>query len=316
MNRPKLCQLLDIKLPIILAPMFLVTNKLMVTTALDNGISAAIPAMNYRTIRELERTIIEIKEHSNKAFGINIIANQSNSNLKEQIAAVVNTKPAFVISSLGNPQQLIEKLKPYGIKVFCDVTDEKYALKVETLGADALIAVNSQAGGHAGKLSLEELIDRIKQQCNIPVIAAGGISNATKLNYALKIGYSGASIGTIFIASTEAPVSDAYKQALIEYSGTDIVLTDKLSGSPTTVINTPYVQKTGTKRNFPEKVIKTFPAIKKIMKSYIMKRGMTKLGKAAFSNTYKNVWCAGPSITDIHQIRPLEEIINDFKINT
>ena len=83
--------------------------------------------------------------------------------------------PAYIITSLGNPREVIEKCRPLGVKVFCDVVDLKYAKKVEDLGADALIAVNNRAGGHAGHLSPKELITLLKENCSLPVISAGGI---------------------------------------------------------------------------------------------------------------------------------------------
>src|SRR5690606_35821046 len=132
--------------------------------------------------------------------------------------------------------------KSKGIKVFCDVVDDAFAMKVEKMGADALIAVNSGAGGHAGPLSAEQLIPLLLEKCNIPVISAGGVGKGAQLLEKIELGACGASIGSPFIASHEADVSQEYKQAIVDYGAKDIVLTTKLSGTPCTVINTPYVQ--------------------------------------------------------------------------
>lgn len=307
-----LSKMLGIEHPIIMAPMFLVSNVKMVKAALDNGITGAIPALNYRTDKEFRAAITELKNYSDKAFGINLIVNKSNPKFPKQLETCVDLEVGFIITSLGNPKPVIEKCKPKGIKVFCDVVDLKYAQKVEKLGADAVIAVNSIAGGHAGPMKPEELIPLLKDNCQIPVISAGGISNAKKLNEALELGADGASIGTIFIASEEADVSEDYKNAMVDYGAKDVILTTKLSGTPCTVINTPYVQKIGSKPNFLERLMHRNKKLKKYIKMLIAYRGFKNLEKAAFGATYKTLWCAGPSIEDVHEIRPIKEIIKDL----
>ncbi len=310
--KPELTKILNIDYPIILAPMFLITDVNMVKIALDNGITAAIPAHNYRTIRELEEAIREIKNYTDKPFGINLITNKSNLRCKQQLNVVLKNKPAFIISSLGSPKEIIKSAKKLGIKVFCDVVDLKYAQKVESLGADALIAVNNMAGGHSGKLPAEEIITQLQKNCNIPVIAAGGISTPQKLRNIMKTGVAGVSIGTVFIASKESPVSDGYKQALISYTAKDIVLTSKISGTPITVINTEYVQKIETKQSIAEKLLNKNNKLRKLIKTLIFLKGIKLLKKSAFSSKYKSVWCAGSSIDDITEIRELKEIIQSF----
>ena len=125
-------------------------------------------------------------------------------------------------------------------------------------------------------------------------------------------GASGASIGTIFIACEEADISPEYKQAMIDYGEKDIVRTNKLSGSALTVINTPYVQKLGTKANFLEWILNNNKTLKKYAKMLIAFRGMKAVEKAAFGATYKTVWCAGPAIEDVHAIRSMKDIVRTF----
>jgi nitronate monooxygenase len=309
MSSATLDQLLGIDYPVIVAPMFLISNTKMVKAALTNGITAAFPALNYRTDQELRTAIEEIKAFSDKPFGVNLIVNKSNPKYKGQLKLLLEMKVAFIITSLGNPKEVIEKCKPLGIKVFCDVVDLAYAQKVESLGADAVIAVNSRAGGHAGNIEPESLITLLKKHCNIPIISAGGISNGEDLKHMIKWGAAGASIGTIFMASNEAEISPEYKQALIDYGEKDIVRTTKLSGSALTVINTPYVQQLGTKANWLEWILLHNKTLKKYAKLLIAFRGMKQIEKAAFGATYKTVWCAGPAIESITCIRPMREII-------
>ena len=305
-------QLLGIEYPVIVAPMFLISNTKMIKAALDNGITAAVPALNYRTDQELRAAINELKAYSSKPFGINLIVNKSNPKYKGQLEILLEMKVAFIITSLGNPKEVIEKCKPLGIKVFCDVVDLAYAQKVEALGADAVIAVNSQAGGHAGNIEPEALITLLKENCTIPIISAGGISTGADLKHMLDWGAAGASIGTIFMASNEADITAEYKQALIDYGEKDIVRTTKLSGSALTVINTPYVQQLGTKANWLEWILLHNKTLKKYAKLLIALKGMKQIEKAAFGATYKTVWCAGPAIESITCIRPMTEIIKTF----
>src|SRR5689334_4892223 len=123
-------KLLGIQYPIIVAPMFLISNAKMVKAALQNGITAAFPALNYRTDQELRAAIQEIKASSTKPFGVNLIVNRSNPKYKSQLQTLLELKVDYIITSLGNPNEVIEKCKPLGIKVFCDVVDLAYAKKV------------------------------------------------------------------------------------------------------------------------------------------------------------------------------------------
>ena len=305
--------LLGIDYPVIVAPMFLISNTKMIKAALDAGVSAAFPALNYRTDKELRAAIQDIKTHSSKPFGVNLIVNKSNPTYKGQLETLLELKVDYIITSLGSPQEVIERCKPLGIKVFCDVVDLKYAQKVEALGADAVIAVNNRAGGHAGNISPQELITLLKDNLTIPIISAGGIAKGADLAQVMEWGASGASVGTIFIACEEADITPEYKQAMIDYGEKDIVRTNKLSGSPLTVINTPYVQQLGTKANLLEWILNHNKTLKKYAKMIIAVRGMKKVEKAAFGATYKTVWCAGPAIEHVHGIRPMKDIIQTLE---
>jgi nitronate monooxygenase len=309
MNTTTLDKMLGIDYPIIVAPMFLISNTKMIIAALQHGVTAAFPALNYRTDAELRAAIAEIKRATSKPFGVNLIVNKSNLKYKGQLDTLIELKVAFIITSLGNPKEVIDVCKPLGIKVFCDVVDLEYAKKVESLGADALIAVNNRAGGHAGNTSPEQLVTMLKANCSIPVISAGGVATGHDVKQAIAWGASGVSVGTIFIACDEADITPEYKQAMVDYGEKDIVRTNKLSGSALTVINTPYVQQLGTKANFLEWLLNNNKRLKKYAKMLLAFRGMKAVEKAAFGATYKTVWCAGPAIEHIKSIRPMAEIV-------
>ena len=312
-SKDNLGSMLGIDFPVIMAPMFLVSNEKMILEALNSGITGAIPALNYRTLDELRSAIKWIKSKSSKPFGINLIVNKSNFKYKEQLRICCEEKVDFIITSLGSPEETIKKAHEVGIKVFCDVTDLNFALKVEQLGADAIIAVNKEAGGHAGKISFKDLLPQLVQKCSIPVVSAGGVGDGKGIQQILDLGAAGVSMGSIFIATKESPVSEEYKQACVQYGASDIVLTTKISGTPCTVINTPYVQEVGTTQNWFERFLSKNKWLKRWMKAFTFIKGMRNLEKAAFSATYKNVWCAGPSIEYVTEILPISEVVKKLR---
>ena len=307
----KLTELLNIKHPIIKAPMFLVSNVAMVTEAMKSGIAGCIPALNYRTLDELRAAIKEL--HANKveggSFGFNLIVNKSNVKYKGQLEVICEEGCDFIITSLGSPEETIRQAHAVGIKVFCDVVDLKFAKKVEDLGADAAIAVNNEAGGHRGNLTPEELTSLLSKELNIPVISAGGVGCKADIDKMISYGAEGVSVGSPFIASIEAGVTDEYKQACVDYGAKDIIMTERISGTPCTVINTPYVQKIGTKQTWLESVLNKNKKLKKWVKMIRFSIGMKATEKAAKKATYKTVWVAGPSIEHTKEILPVKDIV-------
>lgn len=307
----KLTELLNIKYPIIQAPMFLVSNVAMVKEAMNGGIAGCIPALNYRTLDELRVAIRELKaaKPEGGSFGFNLIVNKSNVKYRGQLEVICEEGCDFIITSLGSPEETINQAHKVGIKVFCDVVDLKFAKKVEDLGADAIIAVNNQAGGHRGNSSPEDLIKELSSNCSIPVISAGGVGCKADIDKMLSYGAQGVSVGSPFIASEEANVTEEYKQACVDYGADDIVMTERISGTPCTVINTPYVQKIGTKQTWLESVLNKNKKLKKWVKMIRFSIGMNATKNAATKATYKTVWVAGPSIEHTTTILPTKDII-------
>ncbi|WP_369995354.1 NAD(P)H-dependent flavin oxidoreductase [Winogradskyella sp.] len=307
----QLTQLLSIKYPIIQAPMFLVSNVAMVKEAMKSGIAGCIPALNYRTLDELRSAIKELKANKVEggSFGFNLIVNKSNVKYKGQLEVLCEEGCDFIITSLGSPEETIRQAHAVGIKVFCDVTDLKFAKKVEGLGADAAIAVNNEAGGHRGNFSPQELITLLNKELSIPVISAGGVGCKADIDKMLSYGAAGVSVGSPFIASEEANVTDEYKQACVDYGADDIVMTERISGTPCTVINTPYVQKIGTQSPWLERMLNKNKKLKKWVKMVRFYIGMKATEKAAQQATYKTVWVAGPSIEHTKEILPVKDIV-------
>ncbi len=310
----KLTELLQIKHPLIMAPMFLVSNTKMVIEGMKMGVAGCIPALNYRTLPELKNAIKELKDNKVEggAFGFNLIVNKSNVKYKDQLQVLCDEGVDFIITSLGSPQETIKKAHEKGIKVLCDVTDLKLAKKVESLNADAIICVNNQAGGHRGNINPKELIEELTQNCNIPVISAGGVGSKEQLQKMLNYGAEGVSVGSPFIASEEANVTNEYKQACVDYGAKDIIMTKRISGTPCTVINTLYVQKIGTEETWLEKILNKNKTLKKWVKMIRFSIGMKATENAATKATYKTVWVAGPTIEHTKEILPVQKIIERF----
>ena len=314
MSKPTLNSILNITHPIIIAPMFLVSNTKMVIEGMKSGVAGCIPALNYRTLEELRAAVLELKaaKIEGGSFGFNLIVNKSNVKYKEQLRVLCEEGVDFIITSLGSPEETINEAHKVGIKVFCDVTDLNFAKKVEQLGGDAIIAVNNEAGGHRGNIDPETLIKQLNEGTSLPVISAGGVGCKSELDAMLSYGAIGVSVGSPFIASEEASVSQEYKQACVDYGAKDIIMTERISGTPCTVINTPYVQKVGTKQSWLETVLNKNKTMKKWVKMVRFYIGMKATEKAAKEVTYKTVWVAGPSIEHSTKIGTVKSIVDSF----
>lgn len=312
--------LLNIDFPVIMAPMFLVSNEAMMRSAIRNGIMGVFPTLNYRKEGALDDIInnlhLEILSNDGKPgnFGVNLIVQKSNPLYKKHLEICVARKTPFYITSLGNPEEVIRRAHEYGGKVFCDVTNIIHAEKCASLNCDGFIAVGSGAGGHAGPHPNYILVPALKKAFpHIPVVAAGGIASGDAFLSMLACGASGVSIGTRFIASEEAGVPMDYKEAVTHYGMEDIVMTERLSGTPCSVINTPAAQKLGTKQNWFERIMSRNPRTKKYFKMLVNVRGLKKLEDALKPGNYNNLWCAGQSVEMIDTILSCENIISNLK---
>ncbi len=309
---------LKISMPVIMAPMFLVSNEAMMKEAIRNGIAGSFPSLNYRKEGELDAVLQNLNGYTTQypggTYGVNLIVQRSNPLFEKHLAICVKHKVPFYITSLGNPKQVIEAAHAYGAKVYCDVTNIEHAQKCFDLNCDGFIAVGQGAGGHAGPNPLHVLIPALKKHFPAkPVIAAGGITNGTALLAMQLLGADAVSIGTRFINSTESTVSDAYKNAIADANMDDIVMTEKLSGTPCTIINTPAAQKMGYTQNWFEKFLSKNPNTKKWFKMFIQIRGMKRLEKSIKRNNYETLWCAGKSVALIDDILPCAQIIQNIR---
>lgn len=317
-EKPSITELLNISFPLIMAPMFLVSNKEMLRAGMRGGIMSVFPTLNFRGEGELSSLLDDLKSYHLTApkgnFGVNLIVQSSNPFYKKHLEICISKKVPFFITSLGNPKEVIEKAHSYGAKVFCDVTTLAHAQKCYDVNCDGFIAVGQGAGGHAGPNPLQVLVPALKKHFpNKPVIAAGGIVSGQGLLSVMVLGAEGASIGTRFIASKECTVTESYKQGILSAGMDDIVMTTKLSGSPCTIINTPEAQKMGYTQSWFEKTMSNNPNTKKWFKALVQLRGMKKLEQSVLPNNYNRLWCAGKSSELIDSVLTCEEIIANIK---
>lgn len=314
----QLNSLLQIEFPVIMAPMFLVSNVEMMKAGMRSGIMATFPTLNYRKEGELEAVLDELEKYRHQypkgSYGVNIIVQKSNPLSAKHLKICITKKVPFIITSLGNPKEVIDQAHVYGGKVFCDVTNIVHAQKCFDVGCDGFIAVGQGAGGHAGPNPLQVLVPSLKSHFpGKPVVAAGGITSGEGILSLQILGAAGASIGTRFIASKEATVNDDYKNAILKAGMDDIVMTTKLSGTPATIIDTPTAKKMGYTQSWFEKLLSNNKRTKKWFKMLVQIRGMKKLEKSVLPNNYLTLWCAGKSSELITSILPCEQIISELK---
>jgi nitronate monooxygenase len=305
-------KLIKCDLPIIGAPMFLVSNEDMVVAISEAGGVGTFPALNYRPIEAYRDALKTIRSRTKKPIGVNVIVNKSNSRASDDLKYALDAGVDLFITSLGSPKQVIEEAHKNGAKVLCDVTNLEHAKKVQDLGADGVIAVGTGAGGHAGPISPVVLIPWLKKNLNIPVIAAGGVADGYSMAGMLALGAAGVSVGTRFIASTEAKIDQNYKQAVIKASPEDIVMTTRVSGTPAAVIRTEYIDKIGLDLPWYLKALKSQPALKNYVVPLIHWLGMKQLEAAAKGASWKTVWSAGQSVGLIEKEMSCQQILDSM----
>lgn len=302
----KITRMFSMKYPIIGAPMFLVSDVNMVTATSNAGGLGTVPALNFRPIEKYREALREIKQKTNGPFGVNIIAQSSNKFQDQHIDIALEENVPLIITSLGSPKAIIDRARNTQTKVFCDVIGLKHAAKVADMGAHGLIAVGSGAGGHGGETSLFALIPYLKKHIDLPLIAAGSISDGKGLAAALALGADGIYMGTRLIASQECKASSDYKNAIVNAGTEDIVNTDRVDGFPGNFIKTPLLE-TVLKPNFIDNVLSQNARIKRMIS--LMRAGKVLFGSEKQKLSYNSVFSAGHGVGSIDSILSIEEII-------
>ncbi len=257
-----------------------------------------------------------IRSLTRKPIGVNFIIERSSkkylARVHEWVDIALEEQVPLFVTALGNPRWVVDKASAAGTTVYHDVTSRQWAEKALDGGVDGFICVNDRAGGHAGTLSPQALLDALAT-LGKPMICAGGIGRPEDFAAALLAGYVGAQLGTRFIASTECNAHEDYKQAILRAREDDIVLTEKISGVPVSVIRTPYIERIGTRAGPFAKRMLQGRRTKHWMRALYSLQSIWKLKHASLQGSgYKDYYQAGKSVDGIKEIRPAGEIVADF----
>ncbi|NTE68211.1 nitronate monooxygenase [Agrobacterium tumefaciens] len=228
-----------LRLPALVAPMFLTSNPDLVVAACSAGLLAALPALNQRSSEGFEDWLNEIEArlaHVPHAapHAVNLIVHKSNPRLEADMEIVVRHKVPVVITAFGAVREVVDAVHSYGGLVFHDVASRRHAEKVAESGVDGLIALGSGAGGHTGHLSPFAAIAEMRQVFDGLIILAGAISSGADIVAARAMGADMVSMGTRFIATREAAVSEAQKQMMLSANAADVLITPNLTGAAAT----------------------------------------------------------------------------------
>lgn len=224
------------KLPLIAAPMFLVSGPDLVMAACANGVMGTFPCANARTIADLEEWLATISSGlargGGAAWAANLVTHPTNPRLADELDVLENARVPFVITALGGPRPIVERAHAWGGKVLADVNSVVFARKAVEAGVDGLILVSSGAGGHTGPMNGFALLAAVREFFSGPVALGGGLSNGAEIRAVETAGADLAVMGTAFIATRESLAAPEYKQMLIDSTIDDLVLTNTVTGVP------------------------------------------------------------------------------------
>lgn len=283
-----------LRLPVIAAPMFLVSGPHLVSAACRSGIAASFPALNARPIEILDEWLTQIEADVGACaaanplgtcapYGVNLILHASNTRLKQDFDLVVRHEVPFVITSLGHPGEIVQAVHAYGGLVFSDVIHAYHAAKAIEAGVDGIICIASGAGGHAGTQSAFSLVREIREFWDGVLILGGAISDGYAVRAAEVLGADLAYMGTRFIATRESMAADGYKQMLVQSGARDIVYTDAVSGTMANFMGPSLVQAGYAKERLGS------PA-------------GTRHSFADEAKAWRDVWSAGHGVATIHDV--------------
>lgn len=310
----------NISLPVLCGAMYPCSNPELVAAASEAGGMGIIQPISLSYVHgySLREGIRFIRRMTDKPVGMNALIEQSSKRYHQKMLAWVDIAleegVRFFVTSLGKPQWVVDRVHAAGGYVYHDVTEVKWAQKGLDCGVDGLIAVNNRAGGHAGTQSMARLAEDLGAY-HVPLIAAGGISNADQFMAALALGFQGIQMGTRFIASHECTASDAYKRAVINAHSADIVLSERVTGIPVSVIKTAYVEHVGTRVGRLAKVLLHGHKTKHLVRMFYALRSLKQLKGSLFQNTHRGqYWQAGKSVEGIHEIDTVANILSSFQV--
>jgi nitronate monooxygenase len=308
-----------IRVPVIGGAMYPCSNpELVAAVSASGGIGIVQPvSLTYVFGHDYRGGLRLIRRTTNCPIGVNALIERSSQRYHERVVRWVEIAleegVRFFVTSLGNPAWVVEKVHAVGGRVYHDVTERKWAEKAVAGGVDGLIAVNSVAGGHAGPLPPDRLLDELAP-FDLPKICAGGVGDAATFRRMMALGYDGVQVGTRFIATTECKAAIEYKQAIVDAGPEDIVLTQRLTGVPVAVIENDYIRRLGTRAGPIARYLLRGSRTKRWVRTWYALSSLRRLKKSALSDRGANeYWQAGKSVAGITDIRSVADIMADFE---
>jgi nitronate monooxygenase len=307
-----------IEVPLLCGAMYPCSNPELVAAVSEAGGMGIVQpiSLTYVHGHEFREGLRLIRRLTSKPIGMNALIEQSSKAYRERmerwIDVALEEGVRFFVTSLGNPRWVVDRVRPVGGVVYHDVTERKWAEKGLEGGVHGLVAVNDRAGGHAGGRSAAALLEELLP-LGLPVVCAGGIGNEDDFARALRLGYAGAQLGTRFIATPECRASEAYKRGIVAAGERDIVLTERLTGVPVAVIDTPSVRRLGTKAGPIARWMLRGRRTKHWMRTVYALRSLWALKRGLLRDSpERDYWQAGKSVAGIDRIEPVSEIVGRF----
>jgi len=302
-----------IEVPLICGAMYPCSNVELVAAASEAGAIGIVQPVTLTFVHGIEFRdgLRRIRALTKKPIGMNALIEKSSTRyldrMRRWVDEALEEGVRFFVTSLGDPRWVAEKAHAAGGFVYHDVTEAKWAKKALDGGVDGLVAVNARAGGHAGPRDPRALLDELLP-FGLPVVCAGGVGDATGSADALRMGYAGVQCGTRFIATRECDASEAYKAAILATDESGIVLTERLTGVPLAVIDTPAVRRMGLHANGVERWLLKNPRTKHALRMLLTVRSAWSLRRGARVDR-SQLWQAGRSVAGIHSVEPAGAIV-------
>ena len=288
-------KLLGIKYPVFQGGMAQIARHEL-ASAVSNAGGLGIIASGGMSIEQIREEIVNCKKHTDKPFAVNLMLMMHN--IDEIIDVVIEEGVGIVTTGAGTPRKYMPKLKEAGIKVIPVIPSVKAAKKMEELGCDAVVVEGMEAGGHVGESTTMALLPQVTSAVNIPVIAAGGIADGRGVAAAYCLGASGVQMGTVFLATEECPVSENYKNAILEAVDTSTTLTGTKFGAPV--------------RGIKNELTKRYHELEEKSATLMELEELTlgSLRKAAYEGDVENGSIMSGQIAGlVNEIRPVKDVI-------
>ncbi len=306
-----------LRLPIIQSPMFIVSNARLVIASSKAGIVGSFPTANCRTLEALDETFTEITEALGSGEGalpwaVNIIVSKMYARSNEDIDLILKHKPPIVITSLGNPEEVVRKVHEYGGLVYSDVINLYHSKKAISAGVDGLILVCNGAGGHTGDLSPFAFVSEVRQIFDGTIIVGGSISSGDSVLAIQALGANMAYMGTRFIATQESDATEDYKKMILNASASDIIKSNKITG-----VNGNWLEESlknaGISPN-ASGIQSTISDFKKMVMPLIKQKlkvdfDVTK----ATAKRWKDIFSAGQGVGSISNVPSVEDLVLELE---